>query len=163
MSARHPRVLDDTFKISLTLKGLDGLLELAGGFVLLFLSPHAISSVAKALTEHELSQDPQDFIANHLLHFANHLSGGSTLFGALYLLSHGVVKILLVVAVLKNKLWAYPWMIGFIAIFAVYQIYRLAYRFSLGLLLLTLFDLFIIWLTAIEYRRNKHKESLNEA
>ena len=34
------------------------------------------------------------------------------LFGAVYLLTHGLVKVVLVVALLLNKLWAYPWMIG---------------------------------------------------
>jgi hypothetical protein len=34
--------LDTTFKVGLVLKGLDGILEVAGGILLLFLSPQAI-------------------------------------------------------------------------------------------------------------------------
>ena len=38
--------LDKTFKIGLVLKGLDGVLEVAGGILLLFLSPQAIEHQA---------------------------------------------------------------------------------------------------------------------
>jgi uncharacterized membrane protein len=50
--------LDTTFKIGLVLKGLDGILEVAGGILLLFLSPHAIQQLVRTLTAHELSEDP---------------------------------------------------------------------------------------------------------
>jgi len=45
--------LDTTFKIGLVLKGLDGILEVIGGIVLLFLSPQAIQHLARTLTAHE--------------------------------------------------------------------------------------------------------------
>jgi hypothetical protein len=53
-----PPALDRTFKVGLVLKGLDGVLEVAGGILLLFLSPHAIEHLVRALTAHELSEDP---------------------------------------------------------------------------------------------------------
>ncbi len=98
--------LDKTFKIGLVLKGLDGVLEVAGGILLLFLSPTAIQHLVRALTAHELSEDPHDLIARYLLHTTAHLNTGITIFGAVYLLSHGTAKIVLVALVLKDKLWA---------------------------------------------------------
>ena len=65
------------------------------------------------------------------------------LFGGLYLLSHGVVKIVLATALLRNKLWAYPWMIGFLGVFVIYQLYRIALIPTVGLIALTVFDVFI--------------------
>jgi uncharacterized membrane protein len=47
--------LDKTFKIGLVLKGLDGILEVVGGLLLLFLSPAAIEHIVRTLTAHELS------------------------------------------------------------------------------------------------------------
>ena len=41
--------LDKTFKIGLVLKGLDGVLEVIGGILLLFLSPQAIQHIARDL------------------------------------------------------------------------------------------------------------------
>ena len=75
------------------------------------------------------------------------------LFGAVYLLAHGLVKVVLVVALLKNQLWAYPWTIAFLGVFIVYQLYRLSLRASVGLTVLTIFDAFIAWLTYREYRK----------
>jgi uncharacterized membrane protein len=148
--------LDTTFKVGLVLKGLDGILEVAGGILLLFLSPQAIQHLVRALTAHELSEDPHDLIARYLLHTTAHLSHGTTLFGAIYLLSHGIAKIVLVALVLKDKLWAYPWLIGLLLAFIAYQLYRItAVHFSIGLTLLTVFDAFLVWLTWREYRSKR--------
>jgi uncharacterized membrane protein len=153
--------LDKTFKIGLVLKGLDGILEVVGGLLLLFLSPRAIERIARALTAHELSEDPHDMIARYLLHSTSHLNSGITLFGAIYLLSHGVAKIVLVGLVLRDKLWAYPWLIVLLLAFIAYQIYRLAWvHFSVGLTALTVFDAALVWLTWREYRSKRASASL---
>jgi uncharacterized membrane protein len=148
--------LDKTFKIGLVLKGLDGVLEVAGGIVLLFVSPQSIQHLVRTLTAHELSQDPHDLIARYLVHSTSHLSTGITLFGAVYLLSHGIAKIVLVALVLRDKLWAYPWLIALLLAFIGYQIYRLAaVHFSVGLTALTVFDAALVWLTWREYRAKR--------
>ncbi len=46
-------------------------------------------------------------------------------------------------------------MMGFLALFIVYQCYLLALRFSIGLTLLTIFDVFVLWLTYHEYGRRR--------
>jgi uncharacterized membrane protein len=111
--------LDRTFRISIGLKGLDGLLEIVGSVVLLFVAPATLQSWARTLTAHELAQDRHDFIATHLLHSASQLSRSTTLFAAIYLLSHGIAKVVLVIALLRNQLWAYPWMIALLGIHRV--------------------------------------------
>jgi uncharacterized membrane protein len=148
-------ITDRLFHASLLLKGLDGLLECIGGIFLLLIKPEQINAWARSLTEGELSRDPHDFIANHILNTAHELTGASLLFGALYLLSHGVVKLVLVIEVLRGHLWAYLALIAVTGLFVVYQVYRMADEFSIGLFLLTLFDLAIIYLTQKEYRRHK--------
>jgi uncharacterized membrane protein len=154
-----PPALDTTFKIGLVLKGLDGILEVAGGILLLFLSPQAIEHLVRMLTEHELSEDPHDLIARYLLHTTAHLGRGTTLFGAIYLLSHGIAKIVLVALVLRDRLWAYPWLIGLLLAFIAYQLYRITLvHFSVGLTLLTIFDAFLVWLTWREYRAKRAQQ-----
>jgi uncharacterized membrane protein len=64
-----------------------------------------------------------------------------------------MVKVVLVAALLKNQLWAYPWTIGFLGLFIVYQVYRLSFQPSVGLAALTVFDAVIAWLTYREYRK----------
>ncbi|MBT2567139.1 DUF2127 domain-containing protein [Arthrobacter sp. ISL-85] len=152
--------LDRTFRVSLILKGLDGVLEIIGGLLLLLVTPAQIGDLARFLTQHELAQDPRDFVANSLLHLTSNLSGSASLFGAVYLLLHGVVKIVLVWAVLKEKLWAYPWMIAFLLVFIAYQSYRISVAFSWGMVLLTAFDIFIVWITWREYRLRRAQRRL---
>ncbi|MBX4188950.1 hypothetical protein KW792_02510, partial [Candidatus Saccharibacteria bacterium] len=49
--AEHPRTATDkAFLITLYLKGLDGLLEIAGGILLLLISPELINHLARWLT-----------------------------------------------------------------------------------------------------------------
>ena len=158
----RPSLLDRIFDISIILKGLDGLLELVGGVLLLLVSPAQLTGIVIQFTQHELSQDPKDFIATHLLAYAHTLSASLTLFAAAYLLVHGIVKIVLVVALLKEKLWAYPWMIGFLGIFILYQMYRIILHVSVGLIALTLFDCFIVLLTVLEYRKHLQQRSTKE-
>lgn len=154
MSEFKPRdPLDRLFEIGIILKGLDGVLETIGGLLLLTVSPATINNLAVRLTQHELSQDPQDFIANHLLRYTHSLSGPAVTFAAVYLLLHGVTKIVLVAALLRNQLWAYPWLLAFLLIFIVYQLYRIALSPTFGLSALTIFDAFIAWLTWREWRK----------
>lgn len=124
--------------------------------MLLFVRPATLDHLARSLTQHELSQDPHDFIARHLLRSAGHLTRGTTLFAAIYLLSHGLAKVVLVVAVLREQLWAYPGMIALLGAFIAYQLYRLTLvHVTIGLSLLTIFDAFVVWLTWREYQAKR--------
>jgi uncharacterized membrane protein len=151
--------LDRVFEVGIIGKGLNGAAELVGGLLLLFLSPDQIHRVVAALTQGELSEDPHDFVASHILHTANGLTGTAVLFGALYLLAHGIVKVVLVIALLLNKIWAYPWMIVVLLLFIGYQLYRIALNPTAGLIALTVFDLIIVALTWREYQQQRrHRE-----
>jgi uncharacterized membrane protein len=57
-----------------------------------------------------------------------------------------------VIALLKNKLWAYPWSLVVLGSFILYQIYRFTFTHSLALIVLTVFDLAVIWLIWREYQ-----------
>jgi uncharacterized membrane protein len=56
---------------------------------------------------------------------------------------------------LRNKLWAYPATVATVIVFIIYQLYRLTFGYSLFLILLTIFDVFVIWLTLHEYKITK--------
>ncbi|HEY3006553.1 MAG TPA: DUF2127 domain-containing protein [Micromonosporaceae bacterium] len=145
--------LDRVFEVGIIAKGLDGLLELVGGLLLLLVSPATINDFVGRITQHELSEEPHDFVATRLLHLTAGLTGSATHFAAAYLLAHGVVKVLLVIALLRNQLWAYPWMIGFLMTFIVYQLYRIALAPAAWLVALTIFDAAVVWLTWREWRK----------
>jgi uncharacterized membrane protein len=150
---RPSSLLDRTFEIGIILKGLDGLVELIGGVLLLVITPTTINRLITVYTQREISEDPHDFIAAHLRHFGATLTGSAIRFTAFYLLVHGIVKVVLVVALLRNKMWAYPWLIVVLILFTGYQIYALTLKPSALLLALTVFDAAIIWLTWREWRK----------
>jgi uncharacterized membrane protein len=130
--------------------------------LLLFLTANRIHHLVAAVTQGELSEDPHDVIASHLLHTANGLTGKAVLFGAIYLLLHGIVKVVLVTALLL-KLWAYPWMIVVLLLFIGYQLYRIALAPTAGLIALTVFDLVIVVLTWREYRQQRQTRKVPPA
>ena len=145
------------FEVGITLKGLDGLLEIIGGILLLNVKPDQIASLVQIFTQHELIEDPRDLIANYLIQASHQFSISSELFGALYLLSHGLIKVLIVFGLLKNKLWVYPVSIVVFSVFSIYQIYRFTYSHSISLVILTVFDILVIFLTWHEYHHLKKK------
>ena len=148
-------LLRASFRTGITMKGIDGLLETIGGVLLWFIKPSSMSATIQVLCQHELSRDPHDFIAMHLLHISEKFAHSDPLFASIYLLSHGVVKVVLAIALWLNDLWAYPLAIFVFTAFGVYQIYRYTHTHSMMLLLLTVFDVAVIWLTWAEYRVEK--------
>ena len=154
---RPSGLLDWTFEIAVIFKGIDGVLEIIGGILLLVTSKETLAGWLTTLTQHELSEDPHDFLFTHLLSSANHVLNSSLTFAALYLVAHGVVKLVLVVAVLRDQMWAYPWMIGFLVVFIAYQSYLMVLRPTWGIALLTLFDVFVVWLTYREFVKHRRR------
>ncbi len=157
MQFKATTTLDKAFEVGILLKGLDGILEIIGGLILLFIKPEFISKVGVYLTEHELSDDPHDFIASNILHSTQNLGRGVLIFAAIYLLSHGITKVILVAEILRNRFWAYLGLIYLTLGFIIYQTYRFALSPSLGMALFTIYDGIVVYLTVLEYHKRKVK------
>jgi uncharacterized membrane protein len=149
------------FEIGIFLKGLNGAAEIVGGLLLYLVPSSAVTHALVKATQHELSEDPSDFIASHLLRLSGQFSASTQLFAAAYLLIHGVVKVALVWALYRRKLWAYPAAIAVFAAFGVYQMYRYFISPSFAMIALTVLDVIIIVLTWIEFGRLKREVSLH--
>jgi len=148
----NERRIHQMFEVSVILKGAHALIECMGGLSLAFVSTGAIAALVMTLTQEELIEEPHDFVATHLLVLAQNFSVSSQHFYAFYLLSHGIVKIFLVIGLLANKLWSYPASLAVMSLFILYQLYRFFYTRSLGLIVLTVFDLIVMVLIWHEYR-----------
>src|SRR4051812_6508444 len=96
------------FVLSVGLKGFYALLEIASGLALYLVAHAAIVGFLNRFTTDELVQDPKDWIATHLLDFAQGFSLETQHFYAFYLVTHGILKLAIVVGLLRQKLWAYP-------------------------------------------------------
>ena len=146
------RRIHQIFQISILLKGAHALIECIGGLVLAFISTSAITNLVNALTQEELIEDPNDLVAAHLLSLAQNFTVSTQHFYAFYLLSHGLIKVFLVIGLLRNKLWAYPVSLVVLGLFIVYQLYRFSYTHGFGLIVLTVFDVIVMGLIWHEYR-----------
>ena len=151
--------MHEFFEISIALKGAGALLEVVLGILLLYTDK--IVDLVLHLVNNELIDDPNAFFATHVrsLLMSSHTNSSAT-FGALYLLSHGVVKLVLVAGLLRGKLWAYPASLAVFSLFILYQLVRFTHTHSLWLLALTVFDIFIMWLIYIEYQAVKHHKKI---
>jgi uncharacterized membrane protein len=160
MKKKYARIIHKAFEIGILLKAVDGLLEIIGGILLFLIPPETINYLVRVLTQGELSEDPRDLIANFLVHSAHNLSLSGKTFGGLFLLSHGIIKIGLVLALFKRKLWAYPLAMVMFGMFIFYQMYRFAHSHSLWMIFLSLLDVAVVLLTYLEYRNLKAAEIL---
>lgn len=140
------------FQVSVLLKGAHALIEVIGGAALYLVSTATIIGLMNRLARAELIEDPTDFLARHMLQFAQGFSLEAQSFYAFYLLSHGLVKIVLVAGLLREKLWAYPASFAVLGAFIAYQLYRFSHTHELALIALTILDLFVIALAWHEYR-----------
>ena len=148
--------LDKAFAIGIGLKTLDAIVELVGGLFVLFAGPGELQDLVHRMLGSEVGEGANDFVVTHLLHWSAHLQHGTVLFAAIYLLVHGVAKLVVVAELLRGKLWAYPGLIILITLFVLYQILHMVTTgLTVGYLVLTVFDLVIIALTAAEYTRHR--------
>ncbi|HWK46593.1 MAG TPA: DUF2127 domain-containing protein [Stellaceae bacterium] len=148
----NERRIHQIFEISVLLKGAHALIECVSGLLLALVSTSAITGLVNALTQEELVEDPNDFVATHLLSLAQDFTVSTKHFYAFYLLSHGVVKAFLVLGLLRDKLWAYPASLVVLGFFIAYQLYRFSYTHGFGLVVLTVFDVIVMGLIWHEYR-----------
>ncbi|MBM7502790.1 DUF2127 domain-containing protein [Agromyces aurantiacus] len=149
------RVLDLAFLVGVLLKGVDGLVEVVGGVVLLAVPSDRLLGAARAVTAHELAEDPHDVLANLLVHGVQHLDLGTSRFLAAYLLLHGLVKLAIVAALLLGTRRVYPWAIAALLGFLVFQVTQLIAAPTVTVLVLTVFDVLIVVLTWREWRQGR--------
>jgi uncharacterized membrane protein len=146
------RRIHQIFAVSVTLKGLHALIEVIGGAALYLTSTQTIIAWINRFSQGELTEDPHDWIATHALTFGKNFSVEQHHFYAFYLLSHGIIKGIVVLGLLREKLWAYPASFLVFGAFIAYQLYRYSFTHDFTLILLSIFDLFVILLAIHEYR-----------
>jgi uncharacterized membrane protein len=139
------------FEVSLFLKGAFAFLEIVGGFLAYFIPKQFVLGLVAELTQRELAEDPRDLVAHYFLHAAQNLSVGTRHFAAAYLVSHGVIKLWLIVGLLRERLWYYPTALIIFGLFIAYQLYRFSFTHSPFLLFITVVDIVVIVLTWHEY------------
>ncbi len=147
------------FDVTLLLKSIHALIEIIGGFIFIFVSKTAIITFVNFFIQDEITEEPNNRILNYISQTTQHLTGSSKSFAALYLISHGIINAFIIVALWKEKLWAYPVSFVVLGSFGIYQIYQYSFNHSLWLLGLTVLDAVILMLVWHEYGVVKKKRT----
>ena len=151
-ATRHEERLHRFFEITLLLKALFAAGEIVAAIGVYVVPLDLVADFVGAITSAELTAHPHDPVAAHLAEWAQNLSVGTKHFVAFYLLSHGTVKLWVIIGLLRERLWYYPVALVIFTLFVLYQIYRYTLTHSVSLILITVIDLVVIWLTLHEYR-----------
>ncbi len=144
------------FYVSLAVKGIDGLIETVAGIFVWVTSLEGLKYFAAILTAKELLEDPGDIIANWTITWADNLSTDTKTFIVFFLLSHGLIKLILTILLYQNKRWAYPLSMALFSGAVIAQFIRLTSHFSATLTAITIIDILviiIIWQKYLELKQ----------
>jgi uncharacterized membrane protein len=155
---KEEETINRYFHISVFIKGFISLAEIVVGILAIFVPVSYVTNIVIYFAQGELNEDAGGFIASHIITLAQELGTISGIFIAVYLLSRGLIKVLLIVGMLKNKLWAYPSSLVVLAMFVLYQLYQIVTTHSWLLVGLTIFDLIVMWFIWKEYEVLRFEE-----
>jgi uncharacterized membrane protein len=150
---------EKVYKVGITIKGIDGLVELVAGIGIL-ISPMLIHRALSAIIWHTNNHHGGvfRFIAVNVAGVDKQLVTGGLLFLSIFLIVHGLIKIALVYCLLREITRAYPVALAILGVFLIYQLYVLITDFGIGILLLTILDIIIVWLVWGEYQDLRAKK-----
>lgn len=164
-AASHRRLtgrrLEVIYRVGVIIKGVDGVVELFAG-ILLLIAPNSVHFVLGPLAIH--LSNGHGSLRHYAGHVASHLdhqltTGYAPVIVAAFLIAHGVVKIVLVYCLLREYPWVYPYALIVLGLFTVYQIYALIRTPGVVLGLFLALDLVIIWLVWREWRQLRSKSA----
>ena len=153
---KHHGALHLLFLAGVWIKAIAGVLETLAGLVLPLFSQKTLLSLVVLFTAPELTEDPNDVVANYLRSSTGSFSASTQSFASAYLVIHGLIKVALVAGLLWGRnMWAYTASMWALGAFIVYQGYLYARAPSPWLIFLTIVDLVVIYLVWREYRWRK--------
>lgn len=137
----------------MAVKGIDGAVELIVGVTLL-VAPEAIDTMLDGIVGTAQAGDGRisAAIATLIAHADTQLANGGSVFLTAFLIAHGVIKLALVYALLRRLIKAYPWAIGVLVAFLIYQLFALINAPSVSQAAFCALDVAIVVLVWREYR-----------
>jgi len=150
---------ETVYKVGVGIKGFDGLVEFITGIALL-ISPSLVHTIlsAVAIEAGERHGSVLHFIGDYIARVDSDLTKSGLGFLILFLITHGLVKLVLVYCLLKEIVKAYPVALAILVLFLIYQAYIFIIQPSIGMGLFTVLDVIIIWLVWGEYQDLRAKK-----
>ncbi len=137
---------------AITIKGLDGAIELLLGGIVAILGAQRFSAMLIAWSAPEIAGNPESHAMRFIRHSAAGLAHASTTFVIIYLLAHGVLKLGIAINLLREKSWIFPVAVVILVGFIAFMGYRLTHHWSVWLFGFALFDVLTLALVINEWR-----------
>jgi len=155
MKFMKQRIYQVFFNLSMIVKGIDGVIELAGGLAFIFLNRENILNLLSHIYDYNMLD-----ISNHtFLSLATAVSKAFETnvknFIIVILVCNGFVKIGMSISLFMRYLKVFPVALVFLSVLFVYQIVQLFYTPSLFLILFNVFDALVILVIWAEYNQLK--------
>ena len=149
------QLLNIGFYGGLSLKAINALIEIIGGLVMLLINHDWLNTIIKVIAIPELREDSGDVIMNYLITISQNTPITTMHSIAIYMLLHGITKLVAIALLWKKKLWAYLPVVGVFALFIVYECYSFMRSYSPIMLAIIIIDLAIIVVVLLEYKHLK--------
>jgi len=143
------RTTDDLFKFGLVVKGVDSIFEVIGGIMLTM--PTKIARYLAVLSQHELYRH-HEVLSGRIDKLADTITVHAHIGAAIYLMVHGLSKLILILAIMKGKRWGYVGLIVVLSIFTGIEMWQGVFKHEWVTGVLGIFDLVVVLLILKEYR-----------
>jgi uncharacterized membrane protein len=140
------------FLTAVALKGLNGIVELLLGTLIVAMGPDRLFFFVARFTTPELEANPSNHLARAMQNGAAGLAGTMG-FAVFYLFMHGVLKTAIAYNLLRDRRWIFAPACVILAGFVIFLFYHAAQRHSWWAFGFGLFDLLTIALVINEWRR----------
>jgi uncharacterized membrane protein len=161
-SMKKDAIINIGFYVGLGIKAVDALIEFIGGLLLVIINHDRLNHLIKFIANSELREDPKDIIINYFITLGQNFSISSQQTVAIYLLLHGISKIVVIWLLFKKKLWAFPLAVAVFGLFITYEIYNYYHSPSVLLFMFIIIDIAMIAIIILEYKRLKSKKEKEE-
>ena len=152
MAKKHlSKTTDLLFKIGMIVKGIDSVFEVIGGIILTM--PTKLARYILVFSQHEAFRH-HTVLAGKLDRLAENVTMHPSIGQAVYLMVHGLAKVILILAITRNKRWGYTGFIGVLSLFTAIEMVRAISAHEVVTGVFGLFDMFVV---AIIYKEFKSR------
>jgi len=150
MAISKRQALHWMFDIAVLFKAIDGALEVAGGYFLVF-RPGWIGPAAVEWAATLLMHDPASRLGRMISRWGDGLTLDTEHFASTYLIAHGAAKLFIAWGLIRERMWAFPTALVVFGLLIVYQLHRLTITHSTTLAVLIALDVAVCYLIWREY------------
>ena len=150
------------FQVAVIMKGINGVLEIIAGFVLMLVGTHRINHMLELGTQALLVDSPQGWLLKVFAENGIARQIPPVSFAVIYLLANGLAKVVIVHALMQRRRRVFPYAVAFLGLFVLFGVVRLYTHRSPVLAVALVLDLLVMASIWREYRALEAEQLLEE-